>query len=214
MGRKQFSRRKYLLFLVAGLILFLSVGCASLEKFFGDESSSSEGKPEVKNGKKEDVFKSNLLEAKRLFRLGEYEAAFREYQNTAVLLKKNPPADEALFFMGLIQAYPENPRKDFRRSMEFMRSVLTDFPQSVYFEPAKAWIGVLQENERLSRTSEKVLQEKETLSKELEKLSKTYDKSVKDNEKIIRENEKLNKMLEDYKQVDIEMEGRKREKGR
>jgi outer membrane protein assembly factor BamD (BamD/ComL family) len=213
MGRKQFRRRKYLLFLVTGLILFLSVGCASLEKFFGEETPLSEGKTTNQN-EKSDTAKSNLLEAKRLFRNGEYEAAFREYQKVVVLLKKKPPADEALYSMGLILTYPENPRKDSRRSMEFMKSLITDFPHSFYVEPAKAWIGALQENERLSKTSEKTLQEKETLTKELEKLSRVHDKTVKDYEKIVRENEKLNKMMEEYKQVDIEMEGRKRERGR
>ncbi|HMK65779.1 MAG TPA: hypothetical protein VK564_08275 [Thermodesulfobacteriota bacterium] len=129
-------------------------------------------------------------------------------------MKKKPPADEALFSMGLILTYPENPRKDFRRSVEFMKSLITDFPQSFYVEPAKAWIGALQENERLSKASEKTFQEKETLTREMEKLTRVHDKTVKDYEKIVKENEKLNKMMEEYKQVDIEMEGRKRERGR
>jgi outer membrane protein assembly factor BamD (BamD/ComL family) len=224
MGRKQIRRRKHLLFLVAGLIFILFSGCGSLEQFLKDFSqkgaltesspSSSAGKVDAQKDKNSESSKAGLLEAKKLFRNGEYEAAFREYQKVVVLLNKKPPADEALFFMGLILAYPENPRKDFRRSIELMRNVISDFPLSYYYEPAKAWLGVLQENEKLSRTSEKVHQEKETLAKELERLSRAHDKTVKDYEKIVRENERLNKMMEEYKQVDIEMEGRKRERGR
>jgi hypothetical protein len=40
------------------------------------------------------------------------------------------------------------------------------------------------------------------------------EKLGKENEKLIREQEKLSRMLEEYKQVDIEIEGKKREKGR
>jgi hypothetical protein len=224
MGRKQSGRRKHFLFLVAGLIFILLGGCGSLEQFLKDlsqkstlmegEPSSSERKVDAQKDKNLESSKTSLLEARRLFRNGEYEGAFREYQKVVVLLKKKAPADEALFFMGLIQAYPENPRKDFRRSLELMRNVITDFPQSFYFEPARAWIGVMQENEKLSRTSEKALQDKETSARELEKLSRVHDKTIKDYEKIVRENERLNKMMEEYKQVDIEMDGRKRERER
>jgi hypothetical protein len=224
MGRKQNRGRQHLLFLVAGLIFFLLGGCASLKEFledFSHKSSLTEERTtlsEARSGdqkeKKEAPTRLDLSEAHRLFQRGEYEAAFREYQKAVVLLKKRPPADEALFFMGIIQAYPENPRKDIRRSIELMSSVITDFPQSLFLEPAKAWIGVLMKNEQLGKTNEKSVQEKETLAKEMDKLLKAHEKLVKDYEKMVRENERLNKMLEEYKQVDIEMEGKKREKGR
>jgi tetratricopeptide (TPR) repeat protein len=224
MGRKQNWRRKYLLFLVAGLTFFLLGGCASFEKFLEEFSRkkslteertpSVEGTAEGKPENKSEMSRLYLLEAKKLFLMGQYEGAFREYEKAAVLLKKNPPADEALFFMGLIKTYPENPRKDLGRSIQCMKSVIADFPLGPFVAPARAWIGLLMENERLGKASEKSIQEKENLMKEQEKLSRAHEKLVKDHEKLIKENEKLNKMLEELKQVDIEMEGKKREKGR
>jgi hypothetical protein len=222
MGRKQNRRRKYLLFLVAGLIFFLLGGCTEkfLEEFprkktlMTEGARSSEANEAVETGKKSEQAGRHLLEANKLFKRGDYEGSFREYQKTYVLLNKKPPADEALFFMGLIQTYPENPRKDLQRSIEFMKSVIADFPQSLFAEPAKAWIRALLENDRLGKTIEKSVQDKETLTKEMDKLFRAHEKLVKENEKVVKENERLNKMLEELKQVDIEMEGKKREKGR
>jgi lipid II:glycine glycyltransferase (peptidoglycan interpeptide bridge formation enzyme) len=75
-----------------------------------------------------------------------------------------------------------------------------DYPQSFFAQQAKAWLAILQMNEKISKENEKLIKENEKISKE--------------NEKLIREQEKLSRMLEEYKQVDIEIEGKKREKGR
>jgi tetratricopeptide (TPR) repeat protein len=219
MGRKHHWDRKHLLFLAAGLTFILFSGCISLERF-PDEGTGSMNSTEQKTpGSSDEINRSNpsrvhLTEGQTFLLRGEYEKAFQEYQKAAVLARKNPPADEANFFMGMILAYPENPQKDSRRSLAFMKSVVADFPQSRYAGPARAWINLIQENDRLARTYEKSLQDREVLSKEYEKVHKAQEKLIKDNERLIKDNEKLNKMLEEYKQVDIEMEGKKREKGR
>lgn len=210
MGRKHSRTRKHVLFLVAGLIFLFLAGCASLGKIW--EQMNREGpSPEEKSfsleegmaaeaKKKDDLARTHLLKGKKFFIQGDYEGAIREYQKVVTLMQKTPPADEALFTMGLIQAYSENPKKDTNKSIDFMKRVVKEYPRSPFVLPANSWIGVLQANEKLAADHEKLIKNTEKLNK--------------DHEKIIKDNEKLTKMLEEYKRVDIETEGKKRERGR
>ncbi len=68
------------------------------------------------------------------------------------------PADEALFHMGLICAHSGNPRKDYEKSASYFKKLIKDYPQSPFREPAKILIGMLQDNDRLNRTIERLSQ--------------------------------------------------------
>lgn len=203
MGRKHIRTRKHLLFLVAGLTFLFLGGCASLEKIWEQmnrESSppkektlSLEEEVAAEAKKKDDLARTYLLNGKKLFIKGDYEGSLREYQKVVTLLQKTPPADEAVFTMGLIYAYPENPKKDYGKCIDFMKRVVREYPQSLFSLPANSWIGVLQANEKLAADNEKL---------------------TRDHEKLIKDNEKVTKILEEYKRVDIEIEEKKRERGR
>ena len=217
MGRKHLKARKHILFLVAGLILLFLGGCATSEKV-RERTKSENSPPEEKTfsleegvaaeaKERDDLARTYLLNGKRLFIEGDYEGSLREYQKVVALLKRRPPADEAVFNMGLIQAYLGNPRKDFDKSIDFMKRVIKEYPQSPFVPQANIWIGILQANEKLAKENEKLIKDQEKLAKENERLAK-------DHEKLVKENEKLIKMLEEYKRVDIEIEEKKREKGR
>jgi tetratricopeptide (TPR) repeat protein len=217
MGRKYCRTRQYFFILVAGLILVLSGGCATLTKLWdqiiteppspGQVAPWTEETIAAEAKKKDDLAKTYLTQGKRFFNLGDFESSLRQYQKVVDLMGSTSPADTAFFFMGLIQAYGENPKKDYDKSISIMRKVILEFPQSPWVEQAKTWIGVLQERQ-------KEVKDYEILAGEHEKLNKEQEKLIKRNEKLIKENEKLIKMLEEYKQVDIELEEKKREKGR
>jgi TolA-binding protein len=81
--------------------------------------------------------------------------------------------------MGLILAHPGNSKKDYAKSLALFKRLMKDHPRSPWTEQAQAWVGVLQENEKLSRS--------------IEELSRVIEKS---------------------KQVDIEIEEKKREKAK
>ena len=108
--------------------------------------------------------------------------------------------EEAIFMLGLIYSHPGNPNKDLSRSLDFMKRLAKEYPNSFFGQEAKAWINILLVNEKVG--------------KENEKLMKEHEKLIKENEKLMKEHEKMSKMLEEYKQVDIEIEDKKREKGR
>jgi hypothetical protein len=103
----------------------------------------------------------------------------KENQRILSLSGQNPPGDEALYNIGLIHAHPGNTKKDYGKSLTFFRRLIKEYPQSSCFEQAKIWAGILQDNEKLSRSIEE-----------------------------------LSQVLEKSKQVDIEIEEKKREKAK
>jgi tetratricopeptide (TPR) repeat protein len=120
-----------------------------------------------------------FLLSQKLVAEGNYEGALKENQRILSLSGQNPPGDEALFNIGLIHAHPGNTKKDYGKSLTFFRRLIKEYPQSSCFEQAKIWAGILQDNEKLSRS--------------IEELSQVIEKS---------------------KQVDIEIEEKKREKAK
>ena len=180
MGRKRTRSRKYIYFSITGLILLLFLGCTSLERVKINIMEREEG----------DQY---LLHSQKLLYQGDYEGALRECQKVLSLLSPRSPNDKALFNMGLIYAHPENPKKDYRKSLDSFKKMAKDYPQSPLVDQAKIWMGVLLENEKLNQTNEKINQR---------------------NEKLNQVIEKLNQVIERSKQVDIEIEEKKREKAK
>ena len=125
----------------------------------------------------------SLSQARKYMEKGDYEAALRE--NLKVLAAKGSvsPADEALFNIGLIYAHTGYPKKDFEKSLDHFRRLLKFFPHSPFAGPARIWIGVLQKHEKQSA-------ENERLGKEVEDLKTTIRKS---------------------KQIDLEIDVKKKE---
>ena len=210
MGRKQIRTGKHLLFCFAGLIFLFLNGCAFLEKIqeptlpaispaekekiLQREAAASEEK------KKEETARAHLLKGRKLFAQGDFERSFLENQTIVTVFKGKSPLEEALFMLGLIHVHPGNPNKDYGKSLDLMKRLVKEYPNSFFGQQAKAWIGLLLMNEKAGKENDKFIKE--------------HEKLIKENEKLIKEHEKLSRMLEEYKQVDIDIEGKKREKGR
>jgi tetratricopeptide (TPR) repeat protein len=93
---------------------------------------------------------SPFLRYQGLLARGDYEGALAENQKVLALSNRQSPGDEALFNIGLIYAHSGNPKKDYRKALDSFRKMMTDYPKSPFFEQAKIWVGILQENERLN----------------------------------------------------------------
>ena len=98
--------------------------------------------------------RGHLLRGQSLLAQGDYEGALAENQKGLALSNRQLPGDEALFNIGLIYAHSRNPKKDYGKSLDSFRKVMTDYPKSPFFEQAKIWVGILQENERLNQVIE------------------------------------------------------------
>jgi tetratricopeptide (TPR) repeat protein len=155
MGRKRTRARKLTYFCAAGLILFVLHGCTPLENMRG----KIKGKVEAYQ---------YLHRSKELLAQGDYEGAFNENSKILSLAIHRSPEDEALFNIGRIYAHPGNPKKDYKKSIFFFEKLSEDFPQSSWSEQAKIWVGVLQENEKLSQRVEALNRMDET-SKQLDR---------------------------------------------
>jgi outer membrane protein assembly factor BamD (BamD/ComL family) len=164
-----------------------AISLAVKEEILRKEAAAAEEK------KKEEAAVDHLLKGRRLFMQGDFEGSLRENQTIVSFYHDRSSAEEALFMLGLIHIHPANPKKEFGKSFDLMKRLVKEYPNSIFTQQAKAWIGIFQLNEKISKENEKLI-------KEYEKLIKVY--------------EKLSKMLEEYKQVDIEIEEKKREKGR
>ena len=126
--------------------------------------------------------------AQALVSQGQYDAAYNETQR--ILQEGSGAPDVALFNLGMISAHSANPKKNYTRALSYFRTVVKEYPQSQISEPAKTWIQVLEEYQKMSEEKRLLIRERESLVQEKEKLKYANDKS---------------------RQVDVEIEKRRRE---
>jgi hypothetical protein len=126
--------------------------------------------------------------AQALLSQGQYDAAYNETQR--ILQEGSGAPDVALFNLGMISAHSGNPKKNYTRGLSYFRTVVKEYPQSQMSEPAKTWIQVLEEYQKMSEEKRLLMRERESLVQEKEKLKYANEKS---------------------RQVDVEIEKRRRE---
>ncbi len=133
--------------------------------------------------------------ATSLFNNGNYDAALQE--NQRLLSEKKAPPDTALFNIGLISASSANPKKDYPRALSSFKTLTQQYPQSPLTEQAKVWILVIEEHQRIADERQKLAEEKRTL--------------IREREVISQEREKQKYIAEKSRQVDLEIEKRRRQ---
>jgi outer membrane protein assembly factor BamD (BamD/ComL family) len=150
MGGKRAGKRKQIHLYIAILILLSPLAC-TLNKtadttILGIKIRDSQG----------DEVREHLTLARQYLAQGNYGNALKEHEKVIPLAGDKPPADESLFYMGLIYAHPANPAKDFGKSIFYCRKLIKDYPKSSFVEQAKAIMGILQENDKLNRLVERL----------------------------------------------------------
>jgi len=90
--------------------------------------------------------RAHLQKMQQLTQLGAFEAAERENRKILDTSPAAPPADAALFSMGLIYVDPANPHRDYRTALNFFSRLLTDFPRSPFAEDGRIWDGILEDD--------------------------------------------------------------------
>jgi tetratricopeptide (TPR) repeat protein len=106
-----------------------------------------------------------LILAQNLLAKGDYEGSLRESQRVLGLLKDQPPADTAIFNMGLVYAHPKNPKKDNKRAIYFFSRVIKGYPDGPWAEQAKIWVGVLDGVEKLKQVDLEIEERKRDRSR-------------------------------------------------
>ncbi len=126
-------------------------------------------------------------QSKALFSQGQYEAAIIE--NQKIFQHRTGSPDIALFNMAMISAHPSNPKKNYPRALSSFRTLVKEYPKSPMVDPAKTWITVLEEHQKIADEKRNLTKEREALLQEKAKLKYTIEKS---------------------RQVDLEIEKRRR----
>ncbi|HSH13315.1 MAG TPA: tetratricopeptide repeat protein [Desulfurivibrionaceae bacterium] len=76
-----------------------------------------------------------------------------------------PPADEALYNLGLIYAHGENPDKDYRQAREFFNRLSSEFPDSPLAEEARIWLGLFGVFEKMQQIDLEIEAQKKQLNR-------------------------------------------------
>ena len=138
MGRERSRTGQLVCFCVAQLIFISVWGCAAQQ-----------------SPREPDETLQAVLRGRRLLAQQDYENSIKEFQKALALSGNKPPADDAIFHLGVISAYPGNPKKDYRAAMGQFNRLIKEYPQSPWVDQAKAWVAVIQLNEKLAETLEK-----------------------------------------------------------
>jgi tetratricopeptide (TPR) repeat protein len=182
MGRKQPRPRKQIYLYVTTLVVSCLAfwGCATLKTWSIRRDA-----------------RKHLVEAGELLAQQDYKASLDENQKV-LTIQGSFYADEALFNIALIYADPRNPERDYEKSLEFFKRLLTDYPKSPMVEQSRIWSLTL--SEILSHGRKITELRHEVMSRE---------EVIRDLEGQL---ERLNERLERLKQVDIQLERRRRGK--
>src|SRR5918992_3596111 len=131
--------------------------------------------------------------------------------NFDVALKKNQTAlaagkiapDIALYNSGFLLGHPANPRKDYSKAVLSFQTLVAEHPRSSLLEPAKSWIQVLEQQQKVAEQQQKIGEERRKLAEEKRALER-------EREMLSQERQKLNFASEKSRQLDLEIEKRRR----
>jgi tetratricopeptide (TPR) repeat protein len=129
----------------------------------------------IREHREEKEVRGYLLRGQKLLAQRQYDAALEAYQKVLSFSLHGPPEDEALFNLGLAYAHFGNPKKDYKKSIDFFLTVLNDYPESQLAVQARIWVGVLLE----STESIKKMERFKEATKNLAKATQTLKESEK-----------------------------------
>ena len=138
---------------------------------------------------------------------GNFSNALRENEEVIALAGINTPVEESLFYIGLIHAHPANPSRNDEKSLAAFRKLIRDYPESPLADQVKLILGLIQENDRFRDRVEKLNGEVDRLTNNAGRLNGHLDRLTND---VVR----LNRLIDDLKKVDVDVEQKRREKGR
>jgi len=131
-----------------------------------------------------------------------FDQALKENQKVLTDGKGQP--DLALYNIGVISAHSANPKKDYSRALLSFRTLVKNHPSSPRAEQAKIWIQALEQNQKNIEDSHKLTEEKRALLR-------VRDQLTQEREQLTLERNKLNYAIEKSRQLDAEIEKRRKQ---
>ncbi len=165
MGKKSARAREYIHLFLACMITLSIFNCTLFKDW----------KPRPRQPEPSEEAQGYLLSGQKLLQQGDYDGALIAYEKVLSFAPRQPLEDQALFGIAMIYAHFGNPKRDYKKSIDYLLRILNDYPQSHLVEQAKIWVGVLIENLESNKKVEKLY---ETIQN-MEKIKHTLRESQK-----------------------------------
>ena len=200
MGGKHRKNRQHLLFYGACLliVLIISEGCIIPTRRV--QVLPEGGTP---------IDRASMMAGK-----GNYDGALSAYSKIARSYPGVSPGDRALFEMGLIWAYPDNPKKNHEEALKYFKRLLHDFPGSPLKNEAGAWVETLskiaQRDGQIKNLEGKILshiEKVDTLKKQIKSSQDSCQEKIESYQEQIRS---CQEQISALKEIDIGIEEKKR----
>jgi len=208
MGEKQARKRKYLFFYCTCFltILLLGIGCVGTLNFQKRQQTGE-----------------SLEKGEKFIIKGGYKEALIEYEKVLRLFPKVSPGDNALFHIGLIWLHPDNPQRDYEKSLISFQRVIHDFSQTRLKEKAKVLSYTVAELIRSENNIKKLKKSaiflQNRLRAENEEQAKTLKKQIEELKELKKrigelkgQTGELKEQLRELKEIDIVIEEKKRDR--
>jgi hypothetical protein len=127
-----------------------------------------------------------VTKGNNLLAQNDFDGSLKAFYEVWTAARNKPPADLAMYSMGLIYAHPQNPKRDLQKAVYYFDQTIQNSPTSPLAAQARVWITVLQDSENAREEFEKSRQEIE----------------------------RTKQMIEKSKQIDIEIDQKRRERRR
>lgn len=131
-----------------------------------------------------------------------FDQALKE--NQKLLADGRGQPDVALYNIGVISAHSANPKKDYFKALNSFKTLVKDYPASPRAEPAKTWIQAIELNFKNLEEGQKLAEEKRALVRE-------RDQVAQERNQLIQERNKLNYAVEKSRELDAEIEKRRKQ---
>lgn len=99
-----------------------------------------------------------------LLSMGNFDAATKKNEGILSRTDGLPPADAALYNLGLVYAHSANPKKDFKKTINYFRRLVQEFPHSPLGEEAKIWLGLFETIEKMQQVDLEIEEKKKELT--------------------------------------------------
>ena len=157
--------------------------------------------------------REHLVGGQRALAQHNYQTSLQEFEAAVSMSGNMPPGDEALLHMGMVYIDPENPKRDYAKSITYFQRLVKEYPHSNWAGWARIWAETLREQDSLKRVVSQTLEENE-------KVKRLWSDALQENERLKRlssetaqENQKLKQTAEQIKAVDVEVEEKKKDRG-
>lgn len=94
-----------------------------------------------------------------------FEAAIKGNLQIIKVSGQKPPADHALYNLGLIYAHIDNPAKDFQKAQKYFADLIKEFPASPLVEESRVWLGLFEVLEKMQQIDLDIEQQKKQLKR-------------------------------------------------